>query len=456
MLAIKDEGTYLANAYVLRAGTIFADVAHVSMFAGVSLNGHVAARYPPAESLLLLPLTAIHWRLAFVLGPLLLVAGALLFARLLAREGLDRRWALLYLLYPPLVLSARTLMPETAAALLATGALLGLSGGRRGRLLSGFLLGLGTLFHLGGLLTLGLVAVGAAEMGRPAWTAADSPAMVPERTAARLLSAVEVLLGALPALALLALWRDVTLGSPLASGAEGGFSLANVPNHLLVYLCSLLVAWPLMLLAPIAWRGRLRLPVLWLAAGTVLAMSAWSFLDSGRSAYETVILGPRLILPAAPAFLLAYAGLLDGLRRRLGAGLRTPAAAAGVALALAACIGVSAAHAGRQAAADRVRVHLLGEVPAGGALAVNDEASIFINPAWSDNGFHVFGDPRLFFSGYSGVVFIAPPGSRTSDRAVAKAMGDAENLTACGVWRDRWEVEVWRRDCPAPGSGSQP
>jgi hypothetical protein len=94
------------------------------------------------------------------------------------------------------------------------------------------------------------------------------------------------------------------------------FWLSHFGSVAPVYARSLLLVPPLLIAGvwPF-WRRRDLGPGL-VIAGLTLLMSFYFFVDRGRSWVDTLVLGPRLILPAVAFLLIGYADLLAGLAAR--------------------------------------------------------------------------------------------------------------------------------------------
>jgi hypothetical protein len=100
----------------------------------------------------------------------------------------------------------------------------------------------------------------------------------------------------------------------------GLFGLRHLPGHLAVYGAVLMLIYPLMLFAPLFYRGRLQVEVVIVSYGVLLAQSAYYFLNTQGSLAERAFVGSRLLFPAVPLFLVAYSQgldrIVDGIRGR--------------------------------------------------------------------------------------------------------------------------------------------
>jgi hypothetical protein len=445
--SIKDEALYLADAYILRRGTIYADVAHVSMLYGVQHAGHVAPIYPPGLSLLILPLTLIDWRLAFAANIALLLVGAVLFGRLLVAVGLRRDWLILYLFFPPLVLFSRTLMTEVPSATLMVGALLLYARAtRRGVLLAGSLLGIMVIFRYANIAAAVLFLAVAVWRDLAALRAAKPFA---ERRAA--LSPF-LLAGAIPWLATLLAYNLAAYGTISTPGYATGafFDLRYFLPHLAFYVVDLALLYPAMLLAPLVYRGPLRAEIVVVSVGMLLTMSSYYYLDIGQGIAQDLLVGARLLLPISPLLLLAYAQMLDRLLRRLPRRVLAPASALLVLVLAIGALTISVTHQQRLLQAATVRDLIYQNTTPADRLAVTPEAAKFLTPAWGER--HFVGLPAdpitgtsQWFGGQGDLVIIAAgrdpayPDFRTAT-AVADAVGGRLVIDTTVGWR----LVMWR------------
>lgn len=386
-IGILDEGTYLAMAYVFRAGTVYSDVAQVPVAFKIFVPGHIAPHYPPAQSLLLVPLTLIDWHLVFALNIVLMVAGFLFFRALLGRLGISKQWGLLYLFFPSLVLYSRTIMTEIPSALLIVAALFFYMRGGRSRLAAGAILGLSLWFRYGNLLPCGLLLLAAG--------ARDVAALLPSlRRHSRLppwreLHLAPLLVGFLPILVALVAYNLAVYGRIAPSGYSNPtiplFTLTDAPVHLAVYIAIFLVMYPLMAITPLFYKGPLRLEIWAMLGGSLLVLSTfyWDVTSGGSLAKSIFAIGPRLMLPVIPCFLIAYASALDGLTRRVPA-LAWMSLPAVCVLGIATTLVVSYAHQQRLNQIAEVRDRVYREIPPNAFLVINGEATKFFNPAWGN------------------------------------------------------------------------
>jgi hypothetical protein len=381
MYLVSDEAGNLALAGVLAEGTPFADSAGRHLPAPVSAReGRRASRYPPGMAVLLMPFAAASPRAAFLLPLALHLLVFVLLARLLVRAGLSPIWAVLWLLYPTAALHSRVLMSNLPAAAVLLCAFALLADGRRGTaLLAGLVLGLGVLLRPP-LLPAGLIlGVGAVWQQRRKLLAA--------RWGKRLLSPPGIYaLGVLPGVALYLAYNWYVFGSPLTSGYHqvgdmNRFGLNAALHCLPRYVLILMAVYPLMLVTPPFYRGRWKPEVVLLPAYYLLLYGSYAWFDAGSGVLETAVRAPRFLLPALPFLLLAYAGVISALLRRLP-GLERGTLTLAALLGLVGCGLMINRHHDAQAAQAAARDALYERTEEGSVLVCSVETSELLQEAW--------------------------------------------------------------------------
>jgi 4-amino-4-deoxy-L-arabinose transferase-like glycosyltransferase len=366
--AIADEDAYLTQAWLFRSGRLSYEGSPIPpSLMTVAEGARLVSKYPPGNTLWLLPFTLAGWRGVFASGLVLAVAGTILFFLVLRRLDpvADPALALLWLCYPTVVLFSRTVMSDLLAAtavLLALYALL-----RRGNWLvvAGLALGFAVLVRYSNAI---LVPVFLVLALRPR----------PGRARAAALLGT----GLVPFVALAGWYNTVAFGAPLAFPMylTGFFAPVFFPGNAGYYAVNLLLLYPLMLVAPFfAGRGRrllLGLP----AAAVLLVYCFFSFIHESPNLAERLLLGMRYLLPALPFFILAWAlaagNLVAGLR--LGKAIKY----AGIGLLLALSVAVQFRHDRYLRVQDGYRRLLYQRLPADALLVANSDAAELVGYAW--------------------------------------------------------------------------
>jgi hypothetical protein len=365
--AIVDEDAYLTEAYLFRTGRLSYDGSPIpAPHMTVETGGRLASKYPPGNSLLLLPFTLLGWRAVFVSGLMLALAGTALITLILKRlaPDADPAWALLYLYHPVVVLLSRTIMSDLLAATLVLAAIYSLM--RRGRwmLTAGFILGLACLVRYSNAVFLPVILILAA---RPAGS--------------RLRTALMLLAGLAPPTVAAAAYNTHAYGSPLSFPMylTGHFSPAYLLHNAGYYGAALLTLYPLMLAAPLV-AGKGRRLTLALPAYTLLGLYCFfSYSYDVPNLPARLTVGIRYLLPALPFFILAYILAADRLLERLRLGWLRYAAVAGMALL---SIGIQLKHDRYLEVQARYQHLLLNNVPKTALLLCDPGVSELLSYAW--------------------------------------------------------------------------
>jgi hypothetical protein len=215
-----------------------------------------------------------------------------------------------------------------------------------------------------------------------------------------------------------------------ATPLDGKFAFGYFPRHLLFYAADMLILYPLMLVAPLVYRGRLRMEVLGITGTMFILMSAYYYLDDGHGLIENLLVGARLILPAIPAFLIAYVAMLERLPLP-----RLALPATGLALAVMAAV-LSLVHQSHLEQAARVRDTIAQNSSCRDTFA-NVEALKFFSPAWGSGTVTVIEHSQAPESASADVVYVdvGDQGLETASRLAAK-LGDrrAAEFRSVGTW----------------------
>lgn len=378
VFAVVDEDAYLTQALLFKTGHITYENSCIpAPHMTVAGHGRLASKYPPGNSLYLLPFVAVGWRAAFAAGLLLALAGTLLFRLVLRRldDEADPNWSLLWLFYPAVVLLSRTLMSDLLAATVTLAAFYCLL--RRGRwlVLSGLALGFACLVrYSNAVLVLAFLVLALRPKG--------------ERAA----SAARLLAGVLPFALVIAGYNWYAFGGPLAFPMylTGFFSFAFLPANAAYYVVNLLALYPLMLFAPFA-AGRSRRLLLALPAFAVtLLYCFFSYIHESPSWPERLTVGMRYLLPAAPFFILGFVLAADDIVRRFRGTAFLKYLGIGTMLALS--IAIQYRHDRYLRVQEHYRDLLYRLVPARALVVANADASELISYAWGPRNWRHFAE----------------------------------------------------------------
>ena len=289
--SFRDEVGYIGQSRLELAGTLRPAPTAVC-YAFSTSHGDVA-EYPPFIPTILIPLVAISPRAAFLLGALSALLLVLELSRALTRFGVDTKWSLVLLLHPTVIVLSRTAMGDLLLAAAAVGAWNAIEESRRFRTAAWFGLLVATK-PAGVVLAAGLIG--------GSWL----------RRVPRPLTAI---VGASAGLAVVIAMNFAATGGPryatFLSSARFGLSFVRSSGwrHLMPLALLppglVLGAWPL-------WKRR-EFGALAAATALFCAMTFYYFVDSGRSPLESLVLAPRLTLPAVAILSVGWLALVDTL-----------------------------------------------------------------------------------------------------------------------------------------------
>jgi hypothetical protein len=221
-----------------------------------------------------------------------------------------------------------------------------------------------------------------------------------------------------------------------------------------------------MLLAPLAYRGRFRVEVLVIGYGILLAQSAYYFLNTYGGLAERTFVGSRLLFPAVPLFLVAYAQGLDRVVDRAPGRIqaKVPVVAGGLLLlGTVATLLISNLDQQRLQHAAQARAAIERTVPRSALHLINGETAKFLSPAWGSRQYQVLSGqdqsaalPQPGAGRPIAVIYTAH-GADAPDLVLTRAVAARYNARLALDWRSEWHVMVWRtaaddRDQAARGS----
>jgi len=291
--SIVDEAAYLSTAYALQRGTFYYDQAGINQeHVSARIGDHQVSRYPPGNSLLLLPFTTINWRLAFVRGWLLVGIGLGLVILILRIYRLPESYALLFLLHPTIMLYSRTMMSDLPASVVILAGIYFWLRKKPGG--AGFILGLSCAVRYPSILVpaaLFVLALFKKEY-RPAFSLLGG-----------------AVLGILPLVAYNLFVFGSIWGSAVGYGTT--FALGYVPGTFLKFCIALMIIYPLMLVGIFLWPNRDRWVFLAPALATALFYSFQSYFDFTGSTIGDLVTSLRYLMPVIPLFLVPYIGFIS-------------------------------------------------------------------------------------------------------------------------------------------------
>ncbi len=288
-----DEHEYIRNAYLLQKGTLTEPDPTKACTGDFNGEGYIS-QYFIGRSIFIIPFTWFGLEAMLFSGLVIHLLNFFLFLKIMDRLSYNRKYSLLYLLYPVFFWSARTLNSEL---LVLTGLLAGLyfyfTDGRRKWFMSGFFFGLSILTRYESALIL-------------------VPFLIVPLVKKREKMAL-MLLGMVPVLIVLFALNTAFYGGPLSTGygSSVGFLqkiFTKEPIFLMsnaaIYFGILLMAYPLMSLSPsLKSRGRVEIGLSFLLFLVFYSVnsdpSIYAFLHpvtfTGRLRYLIPVVGMLLV-----------------------------------------------------------------------------------------------------------------------------------------------------------------
>lgn len=289
---IEDEVGFINQALALSRGALTPEGAGFDTLQDFRpYNGRLVGIRNPGRPLLSAPFVALGGlRAVFLSGALVHLGLTLASALIFVRMGLSPLWGSMVLWHPTLCLYSRTVMGDTAAGLAVLGVPLALLAARRRGALAGLAIGASALMRYQSMLVLPFVGA----------------AMLADREDPhRRRSAMTCLLAGGAAGALIVAYNLYLYGSPTGI-VKGEFGLRYLPGNVLFYAVVLSAIWPMMLIAPLLDRSRLRHAIAALCAPTLAFFCLWYFHDRGPGWIQTLVVGPRLLQVVLPVWIVSW------------------------------------------------------------------------------------------------------------------------------------------------------
>jgi len=309
--AIHDEAGYMAQAYVMRKGTIFGDVAGIPVVSSVkNSSGHLVTKYAPGTSFLLIPFTFFGWRTIFLVPLILHLIGFIVFLNILKIYKVSPYFSLLYLLYPTSVLYSRTIMADIPSAVFFILACYFFLKGKRFCFLAGLFLGILPLFRYSNIIL---------SIPFFVYLIIDSFKSIKQSNFVYS-PFFKLLLGFIPGLLILLFYNKIAFGGFLKTpvGVTGTFSLKFLPRNLFFYIISLSIIYPFMVFT-IFFLRKYRFVFITSAFLFLVFYSAYCYftIAPGKNMLKTLIVGMRYLLPIIPIFILSYSDVFERMKRKI-------------------------------------------------------------------------------------------------------------------------------------------
>lgn len=293
---IVDETAYLSMAYIFQNGKLYYDQAGIySAPASITINHHLISRYPPGNSILLLPFTKLNWKLTFLRGYLLTIIGFILLIIILLHYNLPSYYSLLLLFHPSIVLYTRTIMSDLPATIFSLAGLLFLI--KKRYLFSGIIFGISIAIRYPLLLIpFSILAVLLVKK--------------------EFFNALKLFLGLVIGLIPLLIYHISsfnTITGP-ANANLIGFSLKNFPIMFAQFFLSINILYPLLFIISFKTKLNEKWYFIFPAFIFIIFFSLQYYIDTGKNFFETIIRGQRYMLPIIPFLLIPYSEILNRIK----------------------------------------------------------------------------------------------------------------------------------------------
>ncbi|MFA5142308.1 MAG: hypothetical protein WC471_05040 [Candidatus Woesearchaeota archaeon] len=321
--SIADENAYLAGISFLTEGEVSTyDIFKSYYSADLPDSDKFVPAYQLGNSVIILPFAMIDWRLIFLSGLIFHLLNLWIFVKILKKYGLNKRYGLLYLLYPGFIFYSRTVMSEIPTI---TFTLLGfyfyLSEKKNSKLLAGLMLGISCLLRLtNGLLLIGFMIIPLYKTIRnlfkgKSWFNKDIKLFL------------EIFTGALPSLLLILAFNyfayDGIFNTRYAGGGTNvyyymlGFGISKFSNLMILWkpLLILCTIYPLMGISPFLGKYNKKAEIILI---TILSLLVFGKIDVFR--YSWLInftVGHRYFFSIIPLLLIPYSLFLNKYFKKL-------------------------------------------------------------------------------------------------------------------------------------------
>lgn len=321
--SIADENAYLAGISFLTEGKVSTDEISRSYYTSdLPGSDKFVPAYQLGNSAIILPFAMIDWRLIFLSGLIFHLLNLWIFVKILKKYGLDKRYGLLYLLYPGFIFYSRTVMSEIPTI---TFTLLGfyfyLSEKKNSKLLAGLMLGISCLLRLtNGLLLIGFMIVPLYNSIRNlfksnSWFNKDTRMFL------------ELFAGAFPSLLLILAFNYFAYGGIFNTRYAGGgmnvyyymlgFGISKFSNLMILWkpLLILCTVYPLMCISPFMGIYNKKIEIILI---TILSLVIFGKIDVFRYSWMiNFTVGHRYFFSIIPLLLIPYSLFLNKYFKKL-------------------------------------------------------------------------------------------------------------------------------------------
>lgn len=305
MYSFLDEAGYMGMSYTLKKWTIYPDEAHLK-FPQSFFNGtHVVFKHPFGWPLFLIPFTPLKGKIIFVGTIFYFIIGYVFFLKILKTFEIPIYYSFIYLFYPPFVIYSRTIMSDLPSGAFVLISLYSLLRNKNSYyFVAGFLIGISISIRYPNIFFLFVFSL----------------SLFLKNKSASLL----YLLGAFPWGISIILYNYFCYNSIFGDLAHTGFFTKRVFfDYFLHYLLSLFLLYPFFPLSPLFGKKPFRYETIAVSAIFVIFYSFWYFYQKRDNFFETLIMGPRFIIPIMFLLIPYYPLVLERTFSLFGKGVRS-------------------------------------------------------------------------------------------------------------------------------------
>ncbi|MEO0106629.1 MAG: hypothetical protein ABIL46_04795 [candidate division WOR-3 bacterium] len=294
--SIVDETAYLSMAYAFQYKKLYYDqVGIYSAPASMRVNNHLVSRYPPGNSILLLPFIKPDWKIAFLRGYLLMLSGFILLTVLLSHYRIPLYYSLLFLFHPSFALYSRTIMSDLPATIFCLAGLLPFI--KKKYFIAGIIFGISLTIRYPLLLipfSLFFILFVKKEF----------------------FNSIEFLIGGIIGLIPLLIYHISvfnTITGPTSANLIG-FSVENLPSMFVKFFLAINILYPLMFLVSFKTTLKEKWYFIFPSLIFLIFFSLQYYIDTGKNFFETLVRSQRYLLPIIPFLIIPYAEVLGRIR----------------------------------------------------------------------------------------------------------------------------------------------
>jgi len=310
MYSIEDENNYLGMSYVFASGKVFPDEADIKLVSILQVGEHLVSKYPPGNSILLIPFILFNWKGVFLLNLLLHIISFIFFVKILKQFNLPAIYSLLFLYFPSLTLYMRTIMSDYPTAFFTLAGFFAYLLAGNWLFLSGVLIGYSCFIRYTNIVIFGAFLI---VLCYPFFR----NLILKENSYDSLKRLIIFILGFLPFAIIILYYNYYTLGSPFLTVYSildinnYAFGWEHFKNNFLFYLKALIILYPFMIISIIFYKGRERVLVHLIFFGILVFYSFYFHLPNFGTGLQRYIVGIRFLLPAIFTGILTYAVFLE-------------------------------------------------------------------------------------------------------------------------------------------------